>query len=307
MKRPFDGILLVDKAAGESSHEVVRKVKSAFGFGRRHKVGHAGTLDPFATGLLVVLLGQGTKLSRFIMAGEKEYLATLELGTETDTLDPTGKVIVKREVPALSRDDIEETARQYVGRIRQRPPAFSAVKHRGSRAYKLARKGLPVVLEERTVTVHSLSVLSVELPEVTMRIRCAGGTYIRSLAADMGRDLGPGGRLKALRRLRSGAFDVKDAIPSEELRNSASVHTIGIPLAGALPEMAEILINDTLAGKVRQGYRPRWHELTFNREPVHPIEEGYIKLVSGDNLLAIIKESNGGDSHEQVEFERVFS
>ena len=307
MKRPDDGILLVDKEEGETSHGVVRKVKSALGHGKRYKVGHAGTLDPFATGLLVVLLGQGTKLSRFIMAGEKEYLATLELGIETDTLDPTGRVTAVRDVPRLSPDLIRHKAKRYEGIIRQTPPDYSAVKHQGERAYALARKGLQVKLRERTVTVHSLSIVSVDLPHITMRVRCGGGTYIRSLAADLARDLGPGGRLKTLRRLKSGPFDVAAAIRSGDILPDARapMEKRRIPLIEALPGMVKIVVDDTLAERIRQGYQPGWNELAS--DPVGPLQKGFMKLVSGDRLLAIAKMEDGEGAHEKVKFERVFS
>ncbi len=312
MKPPRDGILLVDKEEGESSHGVVQKVKSALRYGRRYKVGHAGTLDPFATGLLVVLLGQGTKLSRFMMAGEKAYLATLELGIETDTLDPTGRVTAVRHVPHLSFDFIRETAKRYEGTIRQTPPAYSAVKHNGSRAYALARKGLPVKLKERTVTVYSLSVDSVDLPE----IKCGGGTYIRTLAADLARDLGPGGRLKTLRRLKSGTFDVTDAILSGEILTQApeEIQKRNIPLLKAVPGMGEIAVDETLAERVRLGYQPQWNELARVVDPIHSSHEntendqaGFVKLVNGDSLLAIVKRKSEEGGHDKVEFERVFS
>jgi len=305
MKRPDDGILLVDKQEGEMSHGVVKKVRSALRQGKRYKVGHAGTLDPFATGLLVVLLGQGTKLSRFIMAGEKEYLATLELGIETDTLDPTGRVTAICDVPRMSPDHIRETARRYEGTIRQTPPAYSAVKHQGIRAYALARKGLPVNLRERTVTVHSISIVSVDLPDITMRIRCAGGTYIRSLASDLARDLGTVGRLKTLRRLKSGPFEVAGAISSGDILSESLVSILqkGMSLRNALPEMGEIEVNAMLAEKVRQGYQPGWNELS----QVINDQERFIKLISGDKLLAIAKKDDGEGGHEKVKFERVFS
>ncbi len=307
MKRPDDGILLVDKEEGETSHGVVRKIKSALRYGKRYKVGHAGTLDPFATGLLVVLLGQGTKLSRFIMAGEKEYLATLELGIVTDTLDPTGRVTAVRDVPPLSMDRVREAAKRYEGKIQQVPPEFSAVKHRGERAYALARKGLPVELAERTVTVHSLAILSVDLPLITMRVRCGGGTYIRSLAADLARDLGPGGRLKSLRRLKSGLFEVASAVASCDIlpETRDQMEKRRIPLTDALPDMNGIVVQETLAEKVRQGYQPGWNELA--QDAGRPLRKGFLKLVSGDRLLAIAKKKDGEGAHEKVKFERVFS
>jgi tRNA pseudouridine55 synthase len=306
MKAPDDGILLVDKNEGETSHEVVKKVKTALNRGRRYKVGHAGTLDPFATGLLVVLLGQGTKISRFMMSGEKEYLATLELGIETDTLDPTGTVTARRNVPELSLERIREAARNYEGEIRQRPPAFSAVKHQGKRAYKLARKGFPVTLAERTVSVYEVSIISVDLPDIKMRVRCGSGTYIRSLAADLGLDLGPGGRLKSLRRLKNGPFDVTDAVNSRNIWAGAQFQRWVIPMTEALPDMNEIELGETLAKKVRQGYQPSWDELGGMEGP-RQLDGDYIRLVSSDGLLAIVRKNHGGDVHEKVKFERVFS
>ena len=343
MKYPDDGILLVDKGEGETSHGVVKKVRSVLHRGKRYKVGHAGTLDPFATGLLVILLGQGAKLSRFMMAGEKEYLATLELGIETDTLDPTGRVTAIRDVPNLSLDHIRDTANRYEGRIRQTPPAYSAVKYQGSRAYALARKGVAFKLKEREITVHSISIISVDLPDITMRIRCAGGTYIRSLAADLARDLGTGGRLKTLRRLKSGLFDVATAMPSKDILPESHAGTLlemATPLTKALPGMGEIELNGMLAEKVRLGYQPCWNELACIVEPIRPLfentenetddgrqttedrrrmtddrrrisvisdQESFIKLISGDKLVAIAKKSDGGGGHEKVKFERVFS
>ena len=348
MKRLDDGLLLVDKGEGETSHGVVKKVRSVLRRGKRYKVGHAGTLDPFATGLLVILLGQGTKLSRFIMAGEKEYLATLELGIETDTLDPTGRVTAIRHVPKLSLDHIRETANRYEGRIRQTPPAYSAVKYQGSRAYALARKGVAFKLKEREVAIHSISIISVDLPDITMRIRCAAGTYIRSLAADLARDLGPGGRLKTLRRLKSGTFDVATAMSSGDILPESHARIFPemvMPLRKVLPGMGEIELNGRLAEKVRLGYQPVWKELACIVESIHPLFENtknatddrrqtteveiskgstqssvlgpqssaisdqgrFIKLISGDKIVAIARKNDGGGGHEKVKFERVFS
>ncbi len=320
MTHPDDAILLVDKGEGETSHGVVKKIRSTLRRGKRYRVGHAGTLDPFATGLLVILLGQGTKLSRFMMAGEKEYLATLELGIETDTLDPTGRVTAIRDVPKLSFDHIQETVHRYEGRITQTPPAYSAVKYQGSRAYALARKGVSFELKQREVIIHSISIISVDLPDITMRIRCGGGTYIRSLAADMGRDLGTGGRLKTLRRLRSGAFDVASAIPSGEI--SPQAHTeilleMMMPLPKALPDMGQMNLNGMLAEKVRQGYQPTWDELECDSDDIGVScvyaggpwddQERFIKLISDDKLVAIAKTNDGRGGHEKIKFERVFA
>lgn len=311
MNQTADGILLIDKDAGETSFDVVRKVKSALVRGGTQKVGHAGTLDPFATGLLIILLGQGTKLSPFLMESSKLYLATIRLGIETDTLDPTGRVISVRPVPKLSRKKIEREATQFVGQIEQIPPMYSAVRHQGVRAYRLARKGLNPQLKKRKVMVHSLEILSVDLPRVTFKLKCSSGTYVRSIASELGRKLGTGGHLRSLRRLSSGPFEVKDALPSGEITGRSPHSILGgniIPLRAALPDMAEIKIDAGLAKRVRQGYQPCWEEVAGG-VPEHDYDgEGFVKLVADDELVAILKlrgKKRGGPG--VVRIKRVFS
>ncbi|MBU0733067.1 MAG: tRNA pseudouridine(55) synthase TruB [Proteobacteria bacterium] len=318
MEHAADGILLVDKGSGETSHGVVKKVRSVFRRGKSVKVGHAGTLDPFATGLLIILLGQGTKLSRFIMSGEKVYLATVELGVETDTFDPTGKVVRSSDVPDLSTEYIREKANRFVGKIHQVPPIYSAVRYKGERAYKLARRGQRVDLKTREVTVYALRILTVDLPLITMRVRCSSGTYIRSLAADLGRDLGPGGHLRSLRRLKSGPFEVEDALPSAEIAREAREQSLSrrvIPIREAIPDIGEIVVQADLAEKVRNGYQPTWEDLISGSERKicinEDFHEGWIKLANDGKLVAIMKvEMADASDHgkvKKVNIERVFS
>ena len=302
-----DGILLVDKNEGETSYEVVRRVKSVL---KVSKVGHAGTLDPFATGLLIILLGRGTKLSPFIMSETKVYLGTMRLGLETDTLDSTGRVVRKSTVPDLSLKDIREKAENFVGDIEQTPPLFSAVKHRGTRAYKLARRGEAVALKKRTVTIFSLKVLSVDLPDVTLEIKCSSGTYIRSLAADLGEALGPGGHLKSLRRLACGSFDTKDAICSKEIlagNKDPLLWDKVIPLRRALPEMGEIEAEHDIAEKIRHGYKPALQGLADGLD-LAGCEGTHLKLISQGELVAVMKVTKcGRGSHGRLDLVRVFS
>ena len=314
MEHAADGIILTDKGDGETSHGVVKKVKALFRGGTPVKVGHAGTLDPFATGLLIILLGQGTKLSQFIMSGEKVYVATVELGVETDTLDPTGKVLRTSRVPDMSSEFIQERVERFVGKIRQVPPAYSAIRYKGTRAYKLARSGQDVDLKAREVVVYSLHILAVDLPQITMRIRCSSGTYIRSLAADFGRDLGPGGHLRSLRRLKSGPFDVTDALPSSEIaeKGEGFLSKRVLTIRDALPDMGEIIINPVLAKKIRHGYQPVWEELIAGLERKPGIQpdphNGWIKLISDNKLVAIMKTNlENEDSRVKAKLERVFS
>ncbi|HYQ61378.1 MAG TPA: tRNA pseudouridine(55) synthase TruB [Desulfatiglandales bacterium] len=278
-----DGVLIVDKEEGETSFSVVRKVKKLL---KVSKVGHAGTLDPFATGLLLVLVGQGTKLSPYLMAGDKTYLGTLALGTETDTLDRTGRVTAVKPVPKLDPELIREKARAFVGETEQTPPSFSALKVQGKRAYSLARKGLPVTLEKRRVRIMELAVLSLDLPDVTFRVVCSSGTYVRTLAADLGKELGVGAHLKALRRTAIGPYGVEDALRSGDMGASAeAVKKRIIPLRHALPHFTEVEVDERTAFQVRKGYQPGWEEL--GKKAPFPQEE--VKLVSGTDLVALVR------------------
>jgi tRNA pseudouridine55 synthase len=278
-----DGVLIVDKEEGETSFSVVRKVKKLL---KVSKVGHAGTLDPFATGLLLVLVGQGTKLSPYLMAGDKTYLGTLTLGTETDTLDRTGRVTAVKPVPKLDPELVRERARAFVGETEQTPPSFSALKVQGKRAYSLARKGLPVILEKRWVRIMELAVLSLDLPDVTFRVVCSSGTYVRTLAADLGKELGVGAHLKALRRTAIGPYGVEDALRSGDMGASAeAVKKRIIPLRRALPHFTEVEVDERTAFQVRKGYQPGWEEL--GKKAPFPQEE--VKLVSGTDLVALVR------------------
>ena len=293
-----DGVLIVDKEEGETSFSVVRKVKKLLEVG---KVGHAGTLDPFATGLLLVLVGQGTKLSPYLMAGDKTYLGTLTLGTETDTLDRTGRVTAVKSVPKLDPELVRERAKAFVGETEQTPPSFSALKVQGKRAYSLARKGLPVTLEKRRVRIKELTVLSLDLPDVTFRVVCSSGTYVRTLAADLGKELGVGAHLKALRRTAIGPYRVEDALRSGDMGTAAeTVKKRIIPLRYALPHFTEVEVDERTALQVRRGYQPGWEEL--GKKAAFPSEE--VILVSGPDLVALVRFDPGAKG--QLRVSRVF-
>lgn len=282
-----DGILLIDKEKGKTSFDAVRMIRKIL---KCKKTGHSGTLDPFATGLLIILLGQGTKLSSYIMGGKKKYRAEIRLGIETDTCDPTGTIVKEAPVPDMGFESITEIIPLFKGVIEQTPPAFSALKVNGERAYKLARKGIEVELKKREVTVYSIDIVDIRLPLVTLDVSCSAGTYIRSLAADMGRKLGTVAHLRNLRRLSSGLFNVDDALALEKLDSFASENFLSriIPLHESLSDMNTVKLDDHLAEKVRNGYRLTWEELTENVES-SDVLNGHIKLVSDSNLVAIIE------------------
>lgn len=211
------GVVLIDKPAGPSSFQMVRQVRRALGV---KKVGHSGTLDPFASGLLVICVGRSaTRIIARLMGGIKEYEAVLRLGVETDTQDPEGTIIAERPVGELNNARVEACLADFVGEIMQTPPRFSALKHKGKPLYHYARRGIVVEKEPRRVTIHALGLVSLAGERLTIRTVCGKGTYIRSLAADIGQALGCGAHLEALRRLRNGPFSVKEALAGEQLYN----------------------------------------------------------------------------------------
>jgi tRNA pseudouridine55 synthase len=208
------GILVLDKTAGVTSFDAVALVRRRLGLKR---VGHAGTLDPDATGVLPILLGEATKLMAYLADQDKEYLATLRLGVTTDTGDLGGRVTATAAVPALSRPDAEAACRPFVGRIKQVPPMFSAVHHGGRRLYELAREGIEVVREPREVVIHAIDVEEVAGDAVRLRVVCGKGTYVRVLAADVGAALGCGAAVARLVRARVGPFALADSVSWAEL------------------------------------------------------------------------------------------
>ncbi len=199
----------LDKPEGWTSFDVVNKLR---GVSRIKKVGHAGTLDPFATGVLLICFASATKQVESLMTLEKEYEGTFVLGVDTDSHDVTGKIIEQREVPSLSREQIEAALQKYRGDIMQTPPMFSALKKEGRRLYDLARAGESIEVEPRPVKIYEIELLNVNLPEIALRVACSRGTYIRALARDLGNDFGCGAFLKTLRRTRIGSHRIENSL-----------------------------------------------------------------------------------------------
>jgi len=210
-----DGVLLVDKPQDWTSSDCVCCVRGRFHLA---KTGHCGTLDPMATGLLILLLGKATKLQDRLMSEDKVYEGRLRLGVETDTQDSTGTVTAEQGCDHVTEQMLRECAQTFVGEIAQVPPMVSAIKKEGRPLYKLARQGVTVEREPRPVTIHSFEITACQLPEAEFRIHCSKGTYIRTLCADLGARLGCGAIMTALRRIRSGPLRVEDAIPMERLK-----------------------------------------------------------------------------------------
>jgi tRNA pseudouridine55 synthase len=213
----IDGVLLVDKEPGMTSHDVVAMVRKRLGI---KKVGHCGTLDPLATGLLILVLGRGTKIQDLLMAEDKEYIGTMQLGVTTDSQDADGETTETRTVPQLTTANIEAAFAKFDGDFYQTPPMVSAIKQGGVALYKLARQGKVVEREPRFVHVFAHEVLKVQLPDIDFRVVCSKGFYVRTYAHDIGETLSCGAHLRALRRTKSGRFSVDNALPVSALRET---------------------------------------------------------------------------------------
>ena len=216
----FDGAVLIDKPAGPTSHDVVDAIRRQFGI---KKVGHCGTLDPNATGLLVIVLGRGTKLSEKLMGDDKVYEGTVKFGEATDSYDADGEITETRPVPPLALDQLNEAAAAFIGDLMQIPPMVSAIKKQGVPLYKLARKGIEIVREPRLVHIYNFRFTDYHEPLGRFRIACTKGTYVRSIAHELGQRAGCGAHLAALRRITSGKFDVADALPLAEVLKLTAV------------------------------------------------------------------------------------
>jgi tRNA pseudouridine55 synthase len=248
-----DGILNVNKPAGWTSHDVVAKVR---GLLKEPKVGHAGTLDPAATGVLPVLVGRGTRIAEYLLEWDKEYHAVLRLGQTTETQDATGTVLATRPLDGLTEKQIRDVIAQFQGRITQVPPMYSAVKVDGVPLYKAARAGKTVARDARAVEIHELDVLEIAGPDVTMRVRCSKGTYVRTLCADIGEALGVGGHLLSLERTRVGPLAVGQALTLEEIGAHVAAGRLAddlLTLDQALATVPAIMVDERTAERVRHG------------------------------------------------------
>jgi tRNA pseudouridine55 synthase len=283
----MNGVLLLDKPEGMTSFAAADRVKRWL---RAARVGHCGTLDPIATGLLVICLDQATRIADQLLVQDKTYRFTIHLGVETDTLDKTGRVLNTYGGSAPSEAAVQEAIAELRGRTCQQVPRFSAVKINGRRAYDLARKGLEVQPPLREVWIHRLDLIAWEWPQLILEARCSKGTYIRQLAADLGRLLECGGHVSQLRRLASGTFHVDQAVSLDELRrlkDEDGWHGKVFPIAAALSHLPTIYVEDhQVLARVRDGYLdPGWE--TDWRRRVDPSTGQAVRLQAGDQLVAL--------------------
>lgn len=296
MQNQLNGVIVIDKPAGISSAKVVAEVKRSMGAA---KVGHTGTLDPFATGVLVCCLGQATRLARFFLHGSKRYEAVLRLGIATDTLDGTGQVVARHAVPDIHQDRLMEVFNRFKGPQMQQPPVYAALKHNGTPLYKLARQGKPVQKAPRAITISVLRILDIALPDVRFEVHCSAGTYVRVLCADIGTALGCGGHLSQLRRTIGCGFAIDEAVDLDALKQMGEPDRNArvIPMAEALHGVPLFRASAELVQWLSHG-KP----LTADMLPYEEVEgveavgpDDLVKVVDGaDELRAVLQMAPGG-------------
>jgi tRNA pseudouridine55 synthase len=277
----MDGVIVVDKPAGMTSHDVVDVVRKKLG---ERRVGHAGTLDPDATGVLVMGVGKATRLLAYAQMGPKRYIARARFGITTTSQDASGEVV--KEVPAenLAETSVKEAIGAFVGKIDQVPPMVSAVKVGGERLYKKARRGEEVDRPTRQIVVHELEMIAFEPgvnPEATFEVLCSGGTYVRTLVHDIGAALGCGAHLAGLRRVESGAFSIDDAVPLEAIEPRAV-----LPIGAAVRALPVLEIDDEAADAVSHGR-------ALDAVPDDLAEGACVALIAKGDLIAVYREKNG--------------
>ena len=289
VKNAISGVLVVDKPVGMTSHDVVQAIRTGTGLRR---AGDTGTLDPRASGVLVILVGPAVRLSEFVSASDKRYQAIIRLGSTTDTFDADGKFTHADEPVNVTEDQFEKVLNTFIGEIEQTPPPYSAVKVQGRKAYEMARQGEEVDLAPRKITVHHLEVLEWAPPEVVIDVHCSSGTYVRSLANDLGTALGCGAYLVGLRRTKSGRFSLRDATPLRKLQeafHAGNWYQYLIPAAEALAEWPAIELNPDEVEEVRHGHRVK---ATADAKP------GLVRGVSTQGELVALMELATGENDE---------
>lgn len=304
-ERGLDGVLVVDKPAGMTSFDVVRRVRA---LGKGRKAGHTGTLDPAATGVLPICLGNSTKLSTFLLEGDKRYEGVVRFGVETTTYDAEGEVVATHDPSGLREEAVRAAAEAMVGSYWQTPPMYSAVKVEGRRLYELAREGKEVERKPRKVTIHSLECVAWDpaASTLTIRLSCSKGTYVRSIAHELGAALGVGGHLASLRRLGSGPFSLEQAVPLSTAIEwmagarweEARAHLVSP--RDALAEFREVRVDGLRERKVARGMTLGGRDLIECRAP-RIVEGERVRIVgTGDRLLAVATQREGNLRYDRV-------
>ena len=280
MQNVVSGVLVLDKPVGMTSHDVVQVVRRGTGIRR---AGHTGTLDPRASGVLVVLIGPAVRLSEYVSASNKRYQATIRLGSSTDTYDAEGRITKSVSAVDVTEEHFTEVLQQFIGEIEQVPPPYSAIKVEGRKAYEMAREGEEVNLAPRKIHVYNLELLEWAPPEAVIDVFCSSGTYVRSLANDLGASLGCGAHLVGLRRTRSGQFTLRDAVPLRRLQeafDAGNWYKYLIPAAEALGEWPAVELDADQVELIRHGHRV----------PAKPGSQGFARGISQQGDLVALLE-----------------
>ncbi len=294
------GVLVLDKPEGPSSAQVVERVKRILG---AKKVGHLGTLDPFASGVLPMGVNEGTKVAEILLVAHKSYTGVVALGVETDTQDRTGKVVKVSALPALSEGEIGRVRTAFTGDLQQTPPMYSALKSRGTRLYRLARRGETVARAAREIRVERLNLWRINEAEIGFEIVCSKGTYVRTLAADMGDFLGCGAHLKSLRRLSCGTLTLEQAVSPEQLERLKEKNRVPlIPLSDALGHVPKIAISADWLPRLRAGQQDMLATLAPPRG-----DEKLARLVDQRGILVALIQWMDGETRVGWRLHRVFS
>lgn len=294
IKSVVSGVLVIDKPMGLTSHDVVQIVRRGTGIRR---AGHTGTLDPRASGVLVVLIGPAVRLSEYVAATDKRYQATIRLGSSTDTYDAEGTITNTYPMVEMEEEQFDQILQTFVGEMEQVPPPYSAVKVKGRKSYELAREGEEVELAPRIVNVYTLEILEWAPPEVVIDVYCSSGTYIRSLANDLGKAVGAGAHLVGLRRTKSGRFTLRDAVPLRRLQESFEAgnwYRYLIPAAEALAEWPAIELDPDQVELIRHGHRI----------PAEPESKGMARGISQQGDLVALMEAD--DTTQEWQPKKVF-
>ena len=279
--RPVHGILVLDKPAGMSSNAALQEVKRAFS---AQKAGHTGSLDPLATGVLPVCLGEATKISQFLLDSDKGYRAKLKFGVETDSGDSDGEIIARHDVTGLAQSQVEKMLTRFEGEIQQLPPMHSALKHKGTPLYKLARKGEVVEREPRTVTIHDIRLNWLDGDEGEIEVRCSKGTYIRTIATDLGQMLGCGAHITGLRRLQAGVFTETESVTLDRLKalrdeeGLQALDDLLVPMDRAIEELPKVVMPSITAHCVKHG-----QSVTVRHLP----EQGLVRMYENEHFIGI--------------------
>ncbi len=293
----MEGVVNINKPSGMTSHDVVQHMRRILG---EKRIGHTGTLDPLATGVLVLCIGQATRIARYLEAGEKEYEAVMRLGVTTDTLDADGRILETRSHPIPEPGVIVPLMQRFLGTIMQRPPAFSAVKKSGIPSYKLAREGKAEPNKPRPVTIHALELTAYEYPFMSIRVRCSKGVYIRSLCADIGDALGTGAHVTKLQRTRSGQFNIKNAVAPCELASMVAdgkVQRAITTINDALSHVPPVPLAEAEAIRVTHGSK-----VSCPFEPEAGARNGLVRLYDPLGRLLALARLEGGILRPELVF-----